>query len=82
MRPSKKARIRPSRAKSPIRNCENCGVEYRMTQGFSKRCPECRDSLQKPGIGLKFKRVKPYKCVCGNDVQFMPCVVCAAQRKV
>lgn len=82
MRPSKKTRIRPSRAKLPIRNCENCGVEYRMTQGFSKRCPECREKAAPATIGVKFRRVPSYLCACGNTVTLSPCVICVAQKKI
>lgn len=82
MRPGKdrRRRIRPNRNPPVFSNCIDCGTEYRLTSGQSKRCPECRESTIPASIGIKFRRVKRYKCVCGNDVEFVPCVVCEATQ--
>jgi hypothetical protein len=80
MRPGKdrRKRIRPSRKPPAFNTCVDCGTQYRLVSGQSKRCPECRESIVPASVGIKFRRVKRYKCVCGNDVEIMPCVVCVA----
>lgn len=82
MRPGKdrRNRIRPGRKAPVFGNCVDCGKEYRLVSGQSKRCPECREPITPASIGISFRRVKKYKCVCGNDVDLTPCVICEALK--